>query len=108
VTFFQRKTPSLPYLHKNFETVQQLQQLVQNLERKLDNMSWFTAIVFGNIASTSEVERVFGIFAEHEVACAELSFLQNKKNKERSKHPIENLSEVSRKNQRNLVWDELV
>jgi hypothetical protein len=30
---FQRKTPSLPYLHKNFETIhQQLQQLVQNLE----------------------------------------------------------------------------
>jgi hypothetical protein len=50
VTFFQGKTLSLPYLHKNFETHhQQLQQLVQNLERKFDNMSGFTAIVFGNI-----------------------------------------------------------
>jgi hypothetical protein len=59
VTFFQRKTPSLPYLHKNFEIVhQQLQQLVQNLERKFDNMSWFTPIAFSNIASISEVERV--------------------------------------------------
>jgi hypothetical protein len=57
--FFQGKTPSLPYLHKNFETVhQQLQQLVQNLERKFDNMSWFRAIAFGNIASISEVERI--------------------------------------------------
>jgi hypothetical protein len=37
----------------------------------------------------------FGIFAEHEVAGAVLSFLQNKKNEERSKHPIENLNEVS-------------
>jgi hypothetical protein len=38
---------------------------------------------------------VFGILAEHEVAGAELSFLQNKKKEERSKQPIENLSEVS-------------
>jgi hypothetical protein len=38
---------------------------------------------------------VFGIFAEHEVAGTELSFLQNKKNEERLKQPIENLSEVS-------------
>jgi hypothetical protein len=38
---------------------------------------------------------VFGIFAEHEVAGAELSFLQSKKKEERSKQPIENLSEVS-------------
>jgi hypothetical protein len=38
---------------------------------------------------------VFEIFAEHEVVGTELSFLQNKKNEERSKHPIENLSEVS-------------
>jgi hypothetical protein len=51
---------------------------------------------------------VFGIFAEHEVADAELSFLQNKKKEERSKQPIENLSEVSSKNQRSLVRDELV
>jgi hypothetical protein len=59
VTFFQRKTSSLPYLHKNFETLhQQLQQLVQNLERKFDNMSWFAAIVFSNIAGISKVGRV--------------------------------------------------
>jgi hypothetical protein len=59
VTFFQGKTLSLPYLHKNFEALhQQLQQLVQNLERKFDNMSGFTAIVFNNIASVSELERV--------------------------------------------------
>jgi hypothetical protein len=38
---------------------------------------------------------VFEIFAEHEVAGAELSFLQNKKREERLKQPIENLSEVS-------------
>jgi hypothetical protein len=104
VTFFQGKTPLLPYLHKNFEKVhQRLQQSVQNLERKFDNMSWFTAIVFGNIASVSEVERVyyglrgsiFEIFVEHEVAGAEPSFLQNKKKEERSKQPLENLSKVS-------------
>jgi hypothetical protein len=59
VTFFQGKTPLLPYLHKNFEKVhQRLQHLVQNLERKFDNMSWSTAIVFGNITSVSEVEHV--------------------------------------------------
>jgi hypothetical protein len=59
VTFFQRKTSSLPYLHKNFETVHhQLQQLVQNLERKFDNMSWFAAIVFSNIAGISKVGRI--------------------------------------------------
>jgi hypothetical protein len=52
-------SPSLPYLHKNFEKVhQRLQNLVQNLERKFDNMSQSTTIVFGNIASVSEVERV--------------------------------------------------
>jgi hypothetical protein len=34
---------------------------------------------------------VFGTFTEHEVAGAELSFLQNKKKEERSKQPIENL-----------------
>jgi hypothetical protein len=38
---------------------------------------------------------VFGIFAEREVADAERSFLRNKKKEERSKQPIENLSEVS-------------
>jgi hypothetical protein len=38
---------------------------------------------------------VFKIFTEHEVAGAEPSFLQNKKKEERSKQPIENLSEVS-------------
>jgi hypothetical protein len=55
---FQRKTSSLPYLHQNFETVhQQLPQSVQNLKRKFDNMSRFAALVFGNIASISKVER---------------------------------------------------
>jgi hypothetical protein len=48
---------------------------------------------------------VFGIFAEREVADAERSFLRNKKKEERSKQPIENLSEVSSKNQRSLVRD---
>jgi hypothetical protein len=38
---------------------------------------------------------VFGIFAEREVAGAERSFLRNNKKEERSKQPIENLSEVS-------------
>jgi hypothetical protein len=58
VKFFQRKTFSLPYLHQNFETVhQQLQQSVQNLKQKFDNMSRFAALVFGNIASISKVER---------------------------------------------------
>jgi hypothetical protein len=57
VTFLQRKTSSLPYLHQ-FETVhQQLQQSVQNLKRKFDNMSRFAALVFGNIASISKAER---------------------------------------------------
>jgi hypothetical protein len=50
---------------------------------------------------------VFGIFAEHEVAGAELSFLQSKKNEERSKHPIENLSEVTSQKLENLVRNEL-
>jgi hypothetical protein len=37
---------------------------------------------------------VFGIFAELEFADVEPSFLQSKKKEKRSKHPIENLSEV--------------
>jgi hypothetical protein len=56
---FSRKMQSLPYLHKNFEKVhQRLQHLVQNLERKFDNMSGFTSIVFGDVAGVSELESV--------------------------------------------------
>jgi hypothetical protein len=38
---------------------------------------------------------VFGIFVELELAPVESPFLQYRKKEERSKHPIENLSEVS-------------
>jgi hypothetical protein len=38
---------------------------------------------------------VFGIVVEHEEVDAERSFLRNKKKEERSKQPIENLSEAS-------------
>jgi hypothetical protein len=38
---------------------------------------------------------VFGIFVEREVEDAERPFLLNNKNEERSKQPIENLSEDS-------------
>jgi hypothetical protein len=104
VKFFQRKTFSLPYLHQNFETVhQQLQQAVQNLKRKFDNMSRFAALVFGNIASISKVEHasigakglcLWNICRTWSRGC--ITFLLTKQeNEERSKHPIENLSEVS-------------
>jgi hypothetical protein len=56
--FFKKKMYSLSYSHKNFGIVhQQLQQLVQKLELKLHDMSWFTNVVFGNIASISDVRR---------------------------------------------------
>jgi hypothetical protein len=66
-------------------------------------MSWFATIVFSNITGIRKGGRArvrakglcLRILAEREVVGAELSFLQNKKNEERSKHPIENLSEVS-------------
>jgi hypothetical protein len=63
-------------------------------------MSRFATIVFGNIASISKGAiglrgSVFGLFAELELAPVEPPFLQSRKKEERSKHPIENLSEVS-------------
>jgi hypothetical protein len=51
---------------------------------------------------------VFGIFAEREVEDAERLFLRNKKNEERSKQPIENLSEVSSQKSEKSVRDEPV
>jgi hypothetical protein len=49
-------------------------------------------------SSSSEIGlrgSVFGIFEELEFAALELSFLRRREKEERSKHPIENLSETS-------------
>jgi hypothetical protein len=49
---------------------------------------------------------VFGIFEEQLLGALELSFLRRRKKEERSKHPIENLSETLSQNRKNLVRDE--
>jgi hypothetical protein len=66
-------------------------------------MSWFETIIFSNVTSVSIVKlagnrakgSIFGIFEELEFAAQEPSFLRSRKKEERSKHPIENLSETS-------------
>jgi hypothetical protein len=47
---------------------------------------------------------VFGTFADREVEDAERLFLRNKKNEERSKQPIENLSEASSQKIRKILF----
>jgi hypothetical protein len=66
-------------------------------------MSWVAAIIFYNIASIGEVKTssdgvrgsVFMTSEELEFVVVRFSSSRRRKNEERSKQPIENLSEIS-------------
>jgi hypothetical protein len=64
-----------------------------------NNMSWFATIIFYNITSIGEVKgprgSVFTTFEELEFVAVRFSFSRRRKNEERSKQSIENLSETS-------------